>query len=104
MLPQRFPRMISITVNGEPRQLEAPVNCAELLARLDLAGKRVALIENTKYNSDKLLERIGNILKAEHGVAEWKIFHKHNSSVPAHKEVIDEVKAGYDVMVAGVGD
>jgi len=44
------------------------------------------------------------ILKAEHGVAEWKIFHKHNSSVPAHKEVIDEVKAGYDVMVAGVGD
>ena len=69
-----------------------------------IAGKRVALIENTKYNSDKLLERIGDMLKKEHGVAEWKIFHKHNSSVPAHKEVIDEVKAGYDVMVAGVGD
>ena len=69
-----------------------------------IAGKRVALIENTKYNSDKLLERIGDILKKEHGVAEWKVFHKHNSSVPAHKEVIDEVKAGYDVMVAGVGD
>ena len=69
-----------------------------------LAGKRVALVENTKHNSDKLLERIGDILKKEHGVAEWKIFHKHNSSVPAHKEVIDEVKAGYDVMVAGVGD
>jgi hypothetical protein len=69
-----------------------------------LAGKRIALVENTKFNSDKLLEKIGNILKAEHGVAEWKIFHKHNSSVPAHKEVIDEVKAGYDLMVAGVGD
>ena len=35
--------MISITVNGEPRQLEAPLDCAEFLARLDLAGKRVAL-------------------------------------------------------------
>ena len=69
-----------------------------------LAGKRVALIENTKYNSDKLLEKIGDILKKEQGIAEWKIFHKHNSSVPAHKEVIDQVKAGYDVMVAGVGD
>ena len=69
-----------------------------------LAGKRVALVENTKYNSDKLLERIGNILKAEHGIASFKIFHKHNSSVPAHKEVVDEVEAGYDVMVAGVGD
>ena len=69
-----------------------------------LAGKRVALIENTKYNSDKLLEKIGDILTKEQGIAGWKIFHKHNSSVPAHKEVIDEVKAGYDVMVAGVGD
>jgi sulfur carrier protein len=38
--------MISITVNGEPRQLDAPLNCAELLARLDLAGKRVALERN----------------------------------------------------------
>ena len=69
-----------------------------------LAGKRVALIENTKYNSDRLLERIGDILTKEQGIAEWKVFHKHNSSVPAHQEVIDEVKAGYDVMVAGVGD
>jgi len=69
-----------------------------------LAGKRVALIENTKFNSDRLLEKIGDILKKEQGIASFKIFHKHNSSVPAHKEVIDEVKAGYDVMVAGVGD
>ena len=35
--------MISITVNGERRQFNAPLNCAELLARLELAGKRVAL-------------------------------------------------------------
>ena len=69
-----------------------------------LEGKRVALVENTKFNSDKLLEKIGDILKKEQGIASFKIFHKHNSSVPAHKEVIDEVKAGYDVMVAGVGD
>jgi sulfur carrier protein len=38
--------MISVTVNGEARQLEAPLNCAELLAKLDLAGKRVALERN----------------------------------------------------------
>ena len=69
-----------------------------------LAGKRVALIENTKYNSDRLLEKIGDILKTEHGVAEWKVFRKHNAGVPAHKEIVDEVKGGFDVMVAGVGD
>jgi len=38
--------MISITVNGETRKFDAPLNCAELLARLELAGKRVALERN----------------------------------------------------------
>jgi sulfur carrier protein len=38
--------MISVTLNGEHRQFEAPINCAELIARLELAGKRVALERN----------------------------------------------------------
>ena len=38
--------MISVTINGEQRQFEAPLNCAELIARLELAGKRVALERN----------------------------------------------------------
>ena len=38
--------MISVTVNGERRQFEAPLNCAELIHRLELAGKRVALERN----------------------------------------------------------
>ena len=85
--------------------VEQPAQAIDFAPRPNaLSGKRVALIENTKHNSDKLLERIGDILKKEQGIAEWKIFHKHNSSVPAHQEIVDEVKAGYDVMVAGVGD
>jgi hypothetical protein len=69
-----------------------------------LDGLRVGLIENTKYNSDRLLQKIGQILKAEYGVAETRMFRKHNSSVPAHEEIIAELKATCDVMVAGVGD
>ena len=85
--------------------VEQPVQAVSFSPRPPaLAGKRVALIENTKYNSDKLLQKIGDILKKEHGVAEWKIFRKHNSGVPAHQEIIAEVKSGFDVMVAGVGD
>jgi len=38
--------MISVTVNGEHRQFEAPLNCADLLARLELTGKRVAVERN----------------------------------------------------------
>jgi hypothetical protein len=69
-----------------------------------LDGKRVALIQNTKYNSDRLLQKIGDILKAEYGVTEWRMYNKHNASVPAHAEIIEEVKTSADVMVAGIGD
>ncbi|TMQ24881.1 MAG: hypothetical protein E6K82_07910 [Candidatus Rokuibacteriota bacterium] len=69
-----------------------------------LTGKRVALIENTKFNSDKLLVKIGDLLKEEYGVAEWRLYHKHNASVPAHPEIIAEIETSADVVVAGIGD
>jgi hypothetical protein len=69
-----------------------------------LAGKRIGLVENTKFNSDKLLVKIGEILKQEYGVAETHLWRKHNASVPAHAEIIEEAKRGVDAVVAGVGD
>ncbi len=69
-----------------------------------LKGKRIGLIENTKYNSDKLLQRIGEILKADYGASETRMFRKHNSSVPAHEEIIQEARKTCDAIVAGVGD
>ena len=38
--------MISVTVNGKRHQLDQPLNCAELLEQLELAGRRVALERN----------------------------------------------------------
>jgi sulfur carrier protein len=38
--------MISVTINGESRQFEAPLNCSDLIDRLELKGKRVALERN----------------------------------------------------------
>ena len=38
--------MISLTVNGEPRRFDAPLTAAQLIARLELSGKRVALERN----------------------------------------------------------
>jgi len=38
--------MISLTVNGEPRRFEAPLTTAQLIASLELTGKRVALERN----------------------------------------------------------
>lgn len=69
-----------------------------------LEGLRVALIENTKWNSETVLRKIGDQLVSQHGVTEFEIFHKRYSSVPAHEEIIETVRKEFDVMVAGVGD
>jgi sulfur carrier protein len=38
--------MISLTINGSPRSFERPLNCAELITALDLAGRRIAMERN----------------------------------------------------------
>ena len=69
-----------------------------------LAGKRIGLVENTKFNSDRLLQKIGDILVNEYGAADARMWRKKNASVPAHEEIIRELRATCDVMVAGIGD
>lgn len=69
-----------------------------------LAGKRIGLVENTKFNSDRLLQKIGDILVAEYGAADARIWRKRNASVPAHEEIVQEIRATCDAMVAGIGD
>ena len=69
-----------------------------------LKGRRIGLVENTKFNSDRLLLKIGEILKEEYGAAETRMWRKHNAGVPAHAEIIEEAQRGVDVVVAGVGD
>lgn len=38
--------MITITLNGEPRQLDRPLALAQLVDELGLAGKRIAVERN----------------------------------------------------------
>jgi hypothetical protein len=85
--------------------LEAAAQPIAWASRPDsLAGKRVGLVENTKFNSDRLLQKIGEVLVAEYGAAETRMWRKHNASVPAHAEIVEELRQSCDVMVAGIGD
>ena len=69
-----------------------------------LQGTKVGLVENTKFNSDKLLLKIGKILQDEYGVQGVMLRRKHSSGVPAHEEIIRDILAECDAVVAGVGD
>lgn len=69
-----------------------------------LQGIRIGLVENTKFNSDRLLQKIGKILEEEYGAAGAVMWRKRNASVPAHEEILDEAGRRVDVVVAGIGD
>jgi hypothetical protein len=62
------------------------------------------LIDNTKFNSDKLLLKIATILEKNHGLKSHILRRKHNSSVPVHKDVINELVANCQVVITGIGD
>ena len=69
-----------------------------------LAGLRIGLVDNTKHNSDQLLLRIAAILEKEHGARAHIIRRKKSSGSAPHEEIVNEIKAACDVVVAGVGD
>jgi len=45
-IPTPYVTVIALHVNGEERRFDSALTCTELLARLELAGKRVALERN----------------------------------------------------------
>jgi hypothetical protein len=69
-----------------------------------LAGLRVGLVDNSKHNSDQLLMRIAGLLEREHGVKAHVMRRKKSAGIPPSPEIVEEFKAGCDIVVAGVGD
>lgn len=69
-----------------------------------LDGLRIGLVDNTKFNSDVILQRIGDVLVSKHGAASYKLYRKRWPSVPVTEEMLHDIRTNCDVMVAGVGD
>ena len=69
-----------------------------------LAGKTLGLLENTKANSNKVLEELGRILDSEYEFRDVLYFSKHSASLPTKPDVVNEILESCDVLVVGVGD
>jgi hypothetical protein len=66
-------------------------------ARLD--GLRIGLVENTKFNSDKLLLRLAERLGRRHGM-----MRKRSPSHEVEEAAIDALRKQSDFVVSGIGD
>ncbi len=70
---------------------------------MDLAGKVVGLLDNTKEQADVIMQTIADALRERHGVARVLIRRKEHYSKPASVELIDEMAREVHVAVAAVG-
>ena len=66
-------------------------------------GLRVALIENTRKNSEPLLLKLGENLQALHRMSVEIVLHKHQRA-PLADAQLAELKGRADFAIAGVGD
>ena len=68
------------------------------------AGLTVGFLDNTKSNFDRLTADMGELLRANHGVARVIHRRKANASTPAPPELIVELAKECDVVFAGSAD
>ena len=66
-------------------------------------GLRVALIENTRTNSEALLLELAQRLTSAHGIKVEVLLHKHQRA-PLADTQLAELRGRTDFAIAGVGD
>ena len=87
--PTSAPREREITLAPRPRALR---------------GLRVGLVENTKFNSDVILAKLGERLARQHGMTLSRMIRKRSPSHAVAEEAADELRRISDFVVSGVGD
>ncbi len=70
---------------------------------MDLAGKVIGLLDNTKEQGDIILQTVGDALREHYGVARVVIRRKEHYSKPATNALVDELAKEVQLAVAAVG-
>jgi hypothetical protein len=70
---------------------------------IDLAGKVVGLLDNTKEQADVILETVADTLRTRYAVSKVIIRRKEFFSKPATEALINEMAQEVQVAVAALG-
>ena len=71
---------------------------------VDLKGKRLGLLDNSKANSDIILNAIAEVLNQQYEFAAIFYVQKHSACLPPVPEILADLHRNCDVVIAGVGD
>jgi hypothetical protein len=69
-----------------------------------LAGLRLGILDNTKWNANRLLRKIAARLEAECGLAATGYYRKESFSKAADPALIAEIAAASDIVLTAIGD
>ena len=69
-----------------------------------LDGLRIGLVENTKFNSDKLLLRLAERLGRRHGATVTLTSRKRSPSHEIDEAAVKALRSQADLVVSGIGD
>jgi hypothetical protein len=69
-----------------------------------LQGLRLGVLDNTKWNANRLLRKTAALLEAEHGIGAVSYYRKESFSKPAGPALIAEIAAANDIVLTAIGD
>ena len=69
-----------------------------------LEGLRVGILDNTKWNANKLLRAVRDQLQSEHQLTAVNYYRKESFSRFADPALIDRIRAQNDVVFTAIGD
>ena len=69
-----------------------------------LAGLRLGVLDNTKWNANRLLRKTAALLAAEHGLGPASYYKKESFSKAADPVLIARIAAENDIVLTAIGD
>jgi hypothetical protein len=69
-----------------------------------LKGLRLGILDNTKWNANRLLRKTAALLEAEHGIGAVSYYKKESFSKVADPALIAEIAANNDIILTAIGD
>lgn len=70
----------------------------------NLKGLRLGILDNTKWNANKLLRGVRDRLAEKHGFGAVNYYRKQGFSLNAAPELIAEITASNDIVVTAIAD
>jgi hypothetical protein len=69
-----------------------------------LGGLRLGILDNTKWNANRLLRKTAALLDERHGIGAVNYYKKESFSKSAEPGLIAEIAANNDIVLTAIGD